>query len=85
VVARTNGVLRLTADPPASVNVSGPGKSRSLVTPVRELRVPAGSYTVTFRSETYAAPVVARVVVESGLSRSVHADFREADPRVTVR
>jgi eukaryotic-like serine/threonine-protein kinase len=82
---QSSGVLRLTADPPASVSVQGSGKSRSLHTPVRDLRVPAGSYTVTFRNDTYGAPVVARVVVQSGLSRSVHADFREAEPRVTVR
>lgn len=83
--ALPTGTLRLTADPPASVSVVGTGKHQSLRTPVRELRVPAGSYTVTFRSETYDVPVVARVIVEQGIHRSVHADFREADPRVTVR
>lgn len=82
---QSSGVLRLTADPPASVSVHGLGKNRSLVTPVRELHVPAGPYTVTFRSDTYDSPVVARVVVQEGVSRSVHADFREADPRVTIR
>lgn len=79
------GVLRLTADPPATVSVHGAGKTRSLSTPVRALKLPAGPYTVTFQSPTYSAPVVARVIVEAAAPKSVHADFREAVPRVTVR
>jgi serine/threonine-protein kinase len=80
-----SGVLRLTADPAADVSVSGAGKTRALRTPVRELRLPTGTYTVTFRNQTYGAPVVTRVVVGGDRVQSVHADFREADPRVTVR
>jgi hypothetical protein len=67
------------------VSVRGAAFARSFATPVREIRLPAGPYTVTFQSTTYAAPVVARVVVDQGASYSVHADFREAVPRVTVR
>jgi len=77
--------LRLTADPPARVSVTGTGLSRSFETPVRELKLPAGSYAVTFRSAIYAAPLATRVLLTAGAQRSVHADFRDAEPRVSVR
>lgn len=77
--------LQLTSDPPASVGLRGPGQNRRLSTPVRELRLPAGAYTVTFESATYGVPVSTRVVIEEGTRRSVHADFREAEPKITVR
>jgi len=80
-----NAALRLTADPGARVRVLGRGFERALTTPVRELRLPAGAYTITFENVTYAAPVRAEVIVEEGARRSVHADFREAEPRVSVR
>lgn len=80
-----NAALRLTADPEARVRVHGRGFERALTTPVRELRLPAGAYTVTFENVTYAAPVSAEVIVEEGGRRSVHADFREVVPRVSVR
>jgi serine/threonine-protein kinase len=77
--------LRLTADPPASVKVRGPGTNRLLRTPVPELRLAPGAYTVSFESTTFGAPVATRVVIEEGARRSVHVDFREAEPKITVR
>jgi serine/threonine protein kinase len=81
----TLAVLRLTADPQAMVSVEGPGVSQTVATPVRALSVPPGSYRVTFRSETYGAPVVSEVMLAAGAHRSVHADFRAAAPSVIVR
>ncbi|HTQ07709.1 MAG TPA: serine/threonine-protein kinase [Polyangiaceae bacterium] len=78
-------VLRLTADPQAMVSVDGAGFSQTSATPVRALSVPPGSYRVTFRSETYGAPVVSEVMLAAGAHRSVHADFRAAAPSVIVR
>jgi hypothetical protein len=78
-------VLRLTADPQAVVSVEGRGVSQTSATPVRALSVPPGTYRVTFRSETYGAPVVSEVLLAAGVRRSVHADFRAATPSVTVR
>ena len=43
-----------------------------------------GSYVITFVSATYGAPLVARISVASGQARSVHADFRELEPRLSV-
>jgi hypothetical protein len=77
--------LRLTADPPATVTVVGAHVSQTHVTPVPGLKLPPGSYSVTFRSPTFGAPVVAQVELSAGGSRSVHADFRAAEPTVTVR
>jgi hypothetical protein len=77
--------LRLTADPPATVTVVGARVSQTHVTPVPGLKLPPGSYSVTFRSPTFGAPVVAQVELGAGVSRSVHADFRAAEPTVTVR
>ena len=79
------GRLRLTADPAATVSVRGMGQRRVFETPVRELRLAPGSYTVTFNSPTYDAPLVTRVDMLSGAVLRIHADFREADPRLTVR
>jgi eukaryotic-like serine/threonine-protein kinase len=77
--------LRLTADPQATATVIGPHTSQTLVTPVPSLKLPAGTYSVTFRSPTFGAPVVAQVELSAGSSRSVHADFRAAEPTVSVR
>jgi hypothetical protein len=52
---------------------------------VRALKLPAGTYSVTFRSPTFGEPVMARVELGSGAARSVHADFRAAIPTVVVR
>jgi hypothetical protein len=80
-----SAVLRLTADPRASVTVVGARVSQTHVTPISSLKLPPGSYSVTFRSPTFGAPVVAQVELSAGTSRSVHADFRAAEPTVTVR
>ena len=76
--------LRLTADPPATVTVVGARVSQTHVTPVRGLKLEPGVYSVTFRSPTFGEPVVARVELSAGGSRSVHADFRAAIPTVVV-
>jgi hypothetical protein len=67
------------------VSVSGNGFSQTAATPVRSLAVPPGRYRVVFRSETYGAPVATEVTLAAGATRSVHADFRAAEPSVTVR
>jgi serine/threonine-protein kinase len=79
------GTLRLTADPGAVVSVTGAGFSQTNATPVRSLAVPPGSYRIVFRSETYGAPVATEVTLAPGARRSVHADFRAAEPSVIVR
>jgi len=81
----SSSVLRLTADPPASVTVVGSRVSQTHVTPVVGLKLPPGSYSITFRSPTFGSPVVAQVELGPAASRSVHADFRAAEPTVTVR
>jgi serine/threonine-protein kinase len=81
----TAGVLRITADPAAGVSLQGPSGARALTTPVRDLKLPPGVYVLTFRSQTYPEPVVARVALPAGESRSVHVDFRDVEPRVIVR
>jgi len=73
-----------TADPQATVTVVGGRISRTQLTPVRALKLPPGVYSVTFRSATFGEPVVARVELGAGTSRSVHADFRAALPTVVV-
>jgi hypothetical protein len=79
------GALRLTADPKATVTVVGARVAQTHVTPVPGLKLPPGSYSVTFRSPTFGAPVVAQVELLAGALRSVHADFRAAEPTVSVR
>jgi hypothetical protein len=80
-----SATLRLSADPPAVVSIEGEGVQQTSSTPVRGLSLRPGAYRVTFRNETYGAPVATRVVLEPGGERSVHADFRSAEPRVTQR
>jgi serine/threonine protein kinase len=79
------GVLRVTADPPAGVSLQGPSGTRAFTTPASDLKLPPGVYVLTFRNDTYGEPVVTRVTLEAGASRSVHVDFREAEPRVSIR
>jgi serine/threonine protein kinase len=83
--AAAPATLRLTADPPAMVTVEGEGVSRTTPTPVAALALSPGSYRVIFRNETYGPPVATRVQLRAGALLRVHADFREAEPRVTVR
>jgi hypothetical protein len=52
---------------------------------VRELKLPAGAYIVRFESATYGSPVSTQVTLSDGAQRSVHADFREAEPRISIR
>jgi serine/threonine protein kinase len=85
VEAAADATLRLTSDPPGVVIIDGAGFSQTSTTPVRALALRAGSYRLTFRSETYGAPVVTQVTLTSGARRSVHADFRSAQPSITVR
>ncbi|HVY28014.1 MAG TPA: serine/threonine-protein kinase [Polyangiaceae bacterium] len=77
--------LRLTADPQASVTIVGGRITQTRSTPIASLSLPAGSYTVTFRSPTFGDPVATRVDLAAGAFRSVHADFRAAVPTVVVR
>jgi hypothetical protein len=80
-----SSTLRLTADPPAVVSVEGDGFEQTSTTPVRGLTLRPGAYRVTFRNETYRSPVATRIVLEPGGERSLHADFRAAEPRITQR
>ena len=67
------------------MSIQGPSGARSLTTPVRDLKLAPGVYVLTFRNQTYPEPVVARVPLAAGEARSVHVDFRDVEPRVTVR
>ena len=79
------GALKLTADPRALVEVSGPHFQRSAQSPIVALKVPVGRYQVVFKNDTWGAPLGTQVVVVAGVSRSVHADFRLAEPAISVR
>ncbi len=79
------GALKLTADPRAVVEVSGPHFQRTAQSPIVALKVPVGRYLVVFRNDTWGAPLGTQVVVVAGVSRSVHADFRLAEPAISVR
>jgi eukaryotic-like serine/threonine-protein kinase len=79
------GTLKITADPRAAVEVSGANFHQLGQSPIVGLRVPAGRYQVVFRNDTFGAPLNAQVTILSGVSRSVHADFRQAEPAVSVR
>ena len=83
--AAVEATLRVTSDPPSVVTIEGAGIVQTSSTPVRALALPAGNYRVTFRSETYGAPVATQVSLGAGARRSVHADFRAAVPAITVR
>ncbi|HEY3256037.1 MAG TPA: protein kinase, partial [Polyangiaceae bacterium] len=79
------GLLKITADPRAAVEVSGPHFHQLGQSPIVGLKVPVGRYQVVFRNDTFGAPLSAAVTILSGVSRSVHADFRQAEPAVSVR
>jgi hypothetical protein len=80
-----SGMLRITADPRAAIEITGSGFHQLQQTPLLGLKVPVGKYQVVFRNDTFGTPISAQVVVVAGASRSVHADFRQAEPTVTVR
>lgn len=73
--------MLLTAAPPAQVTIAG----RRLTTPVDALELPAGDYQATFTSPTWDGPISARVHLEEGAARHVHADFTSEPPRVVVK
>jgi eukaryotic-like serine/threonine-protein kinase len=79
------GVLKITADPRAAVEVSGPHFHQFGQSPMVGLKVPVGKYQVVFRNDTFGAPLNAQVVILAGVGRSVHADFRQAEPAISVR
>ena len=78
------GLLKITADPRAAVEISGPHFHQLGQSPIVGLKVPVGRYQVVFRNDTFGAPLTSAVSVLSGVSRSVHADFRLAEPAVSV-
>jgi len=78
-------VLKITADPPAQIELSGPHLQTMGRSPMLGLSLPPGKYRVVFRNDTSSAPLTTSVLVVSGVSRSVHADFRQAEPAVSVR
>ena len=82
--AEQYGVLRVTADPRATVDVSGANFHELRQTPALGIKVPSGKYQIVFRNDTFGTPVSAQVLVVAGVSRSVHADFRQAEPTVTI-
>jgi len=78
------GVLKVTADPRAAVELNGAQLHETRQTPVTGWKVPPGRYQLVFRNDTFGAPLTAQVVVVAGANRSVHADFRQAEPTVSV-
>ena len=85
VSAERSGTLRLTADPDAEVSIDGEGIHQTRNTPVRALALKPGSYQVSFRNATYGPPIRTTLTLTTGGTRSVHVDFRELKPRVTVK
>ena len=79
------GVLKITADPGADVVVTGPHFQQAGHSPILGLKLPIGKYRIAFRNDTFGAALGAEVMVVAGVSRSVHADFRQAEPAVSVR
>jgi serine/threonine-protein kinase len=75
-------ILNLTSTPPALVSVAGRARG---TTPVIGLELPAGSYFVQFQSPVLDERVPAQVNVAAGQTRTVHADFTAASPRVHIR
>lgn len=76
------GVLNLTSTPPALVSVDG--RSRG-TTPVMGIDLAAGPHSVQFKSPLLDERVPAQVTLGAGQTRTVHADFTAASPRVYVR
>jgi len=79
------GVLKITADPRAAVEISGAHFHQLGQSPMVGLKLPVGRYQVVFRNDTFGTPLNAQVSILSGVQRSVHADFRQAEPAVSVR
>jgi eukaryotic-like serine/threonine-protein kinase len=79
------GLLKITADPRAAVEISGPRFHQRGESPMVGLKVPVGRYRVVFRNDTFGAPLSSEVMILTGVNRSVHADFRQAEPAISVR
>lgn len=79
------GVLKITADPGALVEINGPHFHQQARSPIAGLRVPVGKYAIVFRNDTFGAALSTQASVLAGVTRSVHADFRQAEPTVSVR
>ena len=73
--------LNLTSTPPATVTVAG----RSQTTPVMGMELPAGNHFVQFKSTVLDERVPAQVKLAPGQTKTVHADFTGASPRVHIR
>ena len=78
------GLLKITADPRAAVEISGAHFQRLGQSPLLGLKLPVGKYQVVFRNDTFGAPLTAQVMILAGVNRSVHADFRQAEPQVSI-
>jgi len=85
VEAEPLGLLKITADPRAAVEISGAHFHQLGQSPMLGLKLPVGRYQIVFRNDTFGAPLKAEVSILSGVGRSVHADFRQAEPAVYVR
>jgi hypothetical protein len=78
------GLLKITADPRAAVEISGAHFQKLAQSPIVGLRLAVGKYQVVFRNDTFGAPLTAQVMILAGVNRSVHADFRQAEPQVSI-
>ena len=74
--------LTLSASPPSAVSVAGKSYGR---TPVAGIQLPPGNYFVSFENATLGLKAGAPVTLGAGAKRTVHADFNDPSPRVSVR
>ncbi len=74
------GKVVFTSVPPTTVSIGG----RQMQTP-GSIELPAGSHSITFTHAALHESRSASVKVPPGGSRSVHADFTGATPRIVVR
>jgi hypothetical protein len=78
------GMLKITADPRAAVEISGPHFHQLGQSPIVGLKVPVGRFQIVFRNDTFGAPLSTQIMIVAGVNRSVHADFRQAEPAVSI-
>jgi hypothetical protein len=64
------------------VSVAGKSYGR---TPVAGIQLPPGNYFVSFENATLGLKAGAPVTLGAGAKRTVHADFNDPSPRVSVR
>lgn len=74
--------LSLTSVPPSQVSVGGRPRG---MTPLMGLRLAPGSYAVVFSNPTLGESVPSQITLQPGQSRTLHADFTGATPRVIRR